>query len=39
MAEESPYLKPNRLGDVIAALQFLGQYEDYKRTVADVNSR
>ena len=33
MAEfSSPYLKPNRLADVIAALQFLGRYEDYKRT-------
>lgn len=32
---DSPYLKPGRLGDVIAAVQFLGQYEDYKRSVAD----
>lgn len=35
MTLESPYLKPHRLEDVIAALQFLGQYDDYKRAVAD----
>jgi hypothetical protein len=35
MLHESPYLKPDRLGDVIAALQFLGQYDDYKLSVAD----
>ncbi len=33
MQESSPYLKPDRLGDVIAALQFLGQYDDYKLSV------
>ena len=33
MTLESPYLKPKRLEDVIAALQFLGQYEDYKLDV------
>jgi hypothetical protein len=35
MTRESPYLKPKRLEDVIAALQFLGQYGDYARTVKD----
>jgi hypothetical protein len=33
MPHESPYLKADRLGDVIAALQFLGQYTDYKLSV------
>jgi hypothetical protein len=35
MQESSPYLKPGRLGDVIAALQFLGQYDDYKLSVEE----
>jgi hypothetical protein len=35
MTTESPYLKPKRLEDVIAALQFLGQYDKYKLAVED----
>ena len=35
MITEPPYLKNNRLADVIAALQFLGRYEDYKRSASD----
>lgn len=39
MTENRPYLISNRLADVIAALQFLGQYEEYKRTVKDWNRK
>jgi hypothetical protein len=39
MTPESPYLKPKRLEDVIAALQFLGQYGDYKRSVKDWDAK
>jgi len=35
---ESPYLKADRLADVLAALQFLGQHDDYKLSVADWNT-
>jgi hypothetical protein len=37
MMRESPYLKADRLADVLAALQFLGQHDDYKLSVADWN--
>ena len=31
----NPYLKTNRLQDVVATLQFLGSYKDYKLSVSD----
>jgi len=39
MIHKSPYLKPDRLGDVIAALQFLGQNDDYKFSVEKWNEK
>jgi len=39
MTHDSPYLKPGRLADVIAALQFLGQYKDYKLSVENWNKK
>jgi len=36
---DSPYLISSRLGDVIAAIQFLGQYVDYKLSIQEWNSK
>lgn len=31
----SPYLKPNRLQDIIGALQIMGSYREYKMTIEE----